>query len=234
MRTSLEWRLDFRRLLRPAGLLVALPNLLPILGVLAWGWDVFLVLVLYWFETVIVAFWTILRVARGEPTETQGTTWSGIPLALFFTLHSGIFIAVHFVFLWSLFAGDWPRHVHGLGDFFSVVVLRTGLWIPLLFMFVVHGLGFLRDSGAGDPLRFAARRLIGSTSTVATESERGPRPVSLGPLYARIFAMQIAIIFGGMLALGLGSMAPLLILIGLKTVVDAGAVMVVEEKTAQQ
>ena len=39
-------------------------------------------------------------------------------------------------------------------------------------------------------------------------------------MFKRIVLMQVAIIFGGMLAKTYGSMAPLMILIGLKTLVD--------------
>jgi hypothetical protein len=44
-----------------------------------------------------------------------------------------------------------------------------------------------------------------------------------GGLFVRIFIMQAAIIFGGMLAKTYGSMAPLLIVIGCKTLFDMGA-----------
>lgn len=44
-----------------------------------------------------------------------------------------------------------------------------------------------------------------------------------GSLFARIFIMQAAIIFGGMLAKTYGSMAPLLIVIGCKTLADLSA-----------
>jgi hypothetical protein len=239
MQTSLEWRVDPRRLLTPAGMLAAISNLLPIVGVLAWGWDVFLVLVLYWFETVAIAFMTVLRVAYGSPeeaarfTDESGRAWSSIPLALFFTLHSGIFITVHFIFLWTLFSGDWPQRIHGVGDLVSRVVVHTGLWLPLLCLVAMHGLNFLRQATGRDPLRSAARALLGDAA-FAPEAAAQPQPVSLGPLYVRIFAMQIAIIFGGMLAMTLGSMAPLLILIVIKTVVDAGAVMLGDEKPASQ
>ena len=39
-------------------------NLIPLAGVLFWQWDTFQLLMLYWMETVIVAFWTIRRLAR--------------------------------------------------------------------------------------------------------------------------------------------------------------------------
>jgi hypothetical protein len=238
MQTSLDWRVDPRRMLQPSGLLAVAANLLPVVGVLAWGWDVFLVLVLYWFETVIVAFWTVVGIACGPRDaalfkDRSGSAWSPVGLALFFTAHSGIFLGVHFMFLWTLFAGGWPRRVDAAGGFIPVIVLHTGLWIPLLFLFASHGLSFWKRTTGRDPFQAASRVLVGEAPVVATQPETQPQPVSLGPLYARIIAMQLAIIFGGMLALALGSMAPLLILIGIKTIVDAGGVTVVEDKSAQ-
>ncbi len=45
----------------------------------------------------------------------------------------------------------------------------------------------------------------------------------VGTLYIRIFIMQAAIIFGAMFAQRRGSLAPLLIVIGLKTLYDLGS-----------
>jgi hypothetical protein len=39
-------------------------NLIPLYGVLYWQWDAFQLLMLYWTETVIIAFWTIVGIAR--------------------------------------------------------------------------------------------------------------------------------------------------------------------------
>lgn len=48
---------------------VVLQNLLPLVGVLAFGWSVALVLALYWFETVVVLLFTLLAglIAGNEP-----------------------------------------------------------------------------------------------------------------------------------------------------------------------
>jgi hypothetical protein len=44
-------------------------NLIPLYGILYWQWDSFQLLMLYWMETVIIAFWTILGVARLPSTD---------------------------------------------------------------------------------------------------------------------------------------------------------------------
>ena len=39
------------------------------LGVIFWGWDAFVLLILYWLETAVIAFWTVVRVATSSPDE---------------------------------------------------------------------------------------------------------------------------------------------------------------------
>jgi len=51
------------RLLHPSTLILLGANLLPLAGVLFWSWDAFVLLMLYWLETAVIGFWTIVRVA---------------------------------------------------------------------------------------------------------------------------------------------------------------------------
>ena len=46
----------------PSVLILVAANLLPIVGVVFWGWDAFVLLMLYWLETAVIGFWTIVRV----------------------------------------------------------------------------------------------------------------------------------------------------------------------------
>lgn len=56
-----------------ATLFVLAANLLPLAGVWFWGWDAFVVLMVYWAETVIVAGWTLARIATlPGPAEEKG------------------------------------------------------------------------------------------------------------------------------------------------------------------
>ena len=56
-----------RALLHPSTLLLLAANSIPIFGVLYWGWDVFVLLMLYWLETAIIGGWTIARIALAPP-----------------------------------------------------------------------------------------------------------------------------------------------------------------------
>jgi len=39
-----------------------------------------------------------------------------------------------------VFSGDWLRKIHGLRDFVEQVIVATGLWVPLITLFMVRGL----------------------------------------------------------------------------------------------
>jgi Family of unknown function (DUF6498) len=148
-----------RHLLRPSVLILVAANLVPLVGVI-WGWDAFVLLMLYWLETAVIAFWTIVRIAT-LPRDALGKiryegsdkTPSPLGLAAFFTLHAGIFMGVHFLFLWELFAGPWARKIHGPRDFVDQVIVATGLWVPLIALFVGRGLLMMFEIAAPSTLR---------------------------------------------------------------------------------
>ena len=186
----------------PGTLATFLVNLIPLYGVLSWGWDTFQLLMLYWIETVVVAFWTIRRLVRLQSEQPSETGPGAFSLAGFFTLHAGMFIGVHFIFLWALFSWDWLKKVHGVGSFFHELFVAQGVWVALLGMLILHWLEYLtapkpkRESG-GD----------------------GTMPV-VGGLYVRIVIMQIAILGGAWISGFTGSLGPLVIVIVLKALLD--------------
>src|SRR5215475_8034392 len=196
-------------------------NLIPLYGVVYWQWDTFQLLMLYWMETVIIAGWTLLRLARLSGPERGEITVNGKPrvasrfmLVGFFALHSGAFILVHLFFLWIFFSHDWLKKVHGAASFFSELFLVNYVWAALLFMFIASGISFLVDS---------------ARPRSASQAENASDPVGriVGALYAGIVIMQVAIIFGAIISGMSGSLAPLAIVITLKTLIDVGASHVV-------
>ena len=212
-------------LLSPATLILLAANLLPLAGVLFWGWDAFVILVLYWFETAIIGFWTIVRVATASRDALGGITMTGTTrtpspfgLALFFVAHAGIFMGVHFAFLWALFSGHWASRIHGLREFVEKLIIGTDLWIPLLVLFLARGIvSFYAAIGV------RLQRWINPQRPVRTRpapSDSIARAI-VGGFYARIIVMHVAILFGGFLSF-FGSIAPLIILIAIKTAVDLG------------
>lgn len=191
------------------GLLLAM-NVVPLLGVLFWGWDAKALVVLYWSENLVLGFFTIARMLTKSPL-------GGLGMSAFFCVHYGAFCAVHGLFILSLLfdvdadpaAGEaWPFFLVFLQLLVNVVremlAIAPNAWlVAFLGLVISHGASFITNF------------LLGG------ERER----VSLGQLmsapYARIVIMQLTIILGGMGAVALGQPVFLvLLLVGIKTAID--------------
>lgn len=89
------------------GLLVA-ANLVPLAGVVFFGWDIAVILVLYWIENGVVGALNAVRImlaARPEAGRSDASRVGRIGLTAFFILHYGIFWVVHGVFVALLVGG---------------------------------------------------------------------------------------------------------------------------------
>lgn len=210
------------KLLHPSTLILIAANALPLLGVVFWQWDTFLLLVLYWMETAIIGFWTLLLVALLPhevvgPTARQTSRWFLVP---FFIVHSGIFMTVHFMFLWAMFSGPWPAHVSGPASFLQVVVIETGLWVPLIALFVARGVSLL--FGAFGRTLLPAWLVPDSATDAAEPADDKPFSDKrlLDGFYTRIVVMHLAILFGAFIAVVFGNVGPLVLMVALKTAVD--------------
>ena len=206
-------------------------NLLPLAGVFFWGWDAFVLLILYWLETAIIGFWTALRIVinpstidvNGRPMNQMGLG-GRIGLALFIAVHAGIFMAVHLVFLWGLFSGDWSGRIHGIGDFVRELIIGTDLWIPLVLLFVVRGWLVLSP-----PVRCRWVWPGGRGGVIAGGDN------FIVDLYLRIFVMQATIIIGAWFALMAGSStAALALLVVLKTAAEVSYDAIMRQVAKEQ
>jgi hypothetical protein len=99
-------------LLYPSTIFLVAADLFPLAGIAFWHWDAFLLLMLYWMDTAVIAFWAMARIAV-TPREglnglriSSGGKSTNSPAAVvgFFAVHCGIFMAVHFLFLWVMFS----------------------------------------------------------------------------------------------------------------------------------
>lgn len=187
-------------------------NLLPLIGVFFWGWDAFVLLILYWLETLIIAFWTMVVALLGPaPLLKGGKGTMGFPgrlaMVAFFTLHAGIFMTVHFVFLWVLFAGSWRDLIDGPVSFVRILILGTDLWFPLAVLFLIRGY-------------FALAPCVRRSFGIDDSGEPG-ETFQVGGLYLRIFVMQFTIIVGGWIAIMAGgTVGPLILLVLFKTLIE--------------
>jgi len=199
--------------------ILLIANFIPLIGVLYWGWDTFVLLMLYWLETVVIAFWTLFRIliAADVAKSFAGEVLGRLYIFIFFLIHSGGFMAGHFVFLWAFYGGDWTTKLQfnpefwqlGLREFWDKMVLANGLLIPLVISFVGRGIGFVAEM-AKQPL----------WTRLVAEDQHTPNGSLVGALYVRIVIMHLVILGGAALAQKYGALAPLVLLIVAKTIVD--------------
>jgi hypothetical protein len=197
------------RFLYPSALFMLVADLIPAAGILFWGWDGFVLLMLYWMETAVIAFWTLARILvlpDDDPRQRNVLARIGARLFLtaFFLVHSSGFMVGHLLFLWTLYAGDWRNTIHNPYDFWRVIVMGYDLWLPLGLLFVGLGLSFFWG---------LFRQLFGSKGSDTMDR-------LLGGLYGRIVLMHVVIIFGVWVAMMIGSTGPYLLLIAFKTAYD--------------
>lgn len=182
----------------PSGLALLAANTVPLVGVLFLGWDLSSVMVLFWAESAVIAFYTALKMAFVGNI----AAFFAVP---FFVGHFGGFMAGHFLLIYMLF-------IRGTGTAPEPAVLETlrviftPLVIPIAALFISHGISFVTN--------FIGRREYAATTMAA---------LMTAP-YNRIIVMQLALIFGGWIILLLKSPIPALaVLVLVKTALDFSA-----------
>lgn len=82
-------------------------NLVPVFGVMFFGWHALPLLVFYWIENVLIGALNIPKIVLSGVTKPMPEPAIGSILAGFFVFHYGMFCFVHGVFIFALFAiGD--------------------------------------------------------------------------------------------------------------------------------
>ena len=208
------------------GAIVALilANLVPLAGVLFFGWDVWGILIIYWLENGIVGLFNVMKMRRaegpedGSPAATADTrrrlkslTINGRPVASseksalipFFIMHYGMFWVVHGIFVLTLplfaFSG-----ADGQPDF-GTTLDPLAILFALVCLFISHGVSYLFNYiGRGEYLRTTAARQM------------------FAP-YGRLVVLHITIIFGALLISMTGAPASaIVVLVLLKIALDVG------------
>ncbi|MEZ5570125.1 MAG: DUF6498-containing protein [Halioglobus sp.] len=191
-------------------LVLVLVNLLPVLGVLLFGWDVGALVILYWSENLVLGFYTLVKMLLVAPLRGLGS-------GMFFSIHYGGFCAVHGLFIVILLIGQ------------EFDPLADEPW-PLFLVFIQLLLGVVREVLAQAPPEwlwaFGALVVSHGVSFVANFLLAGERRrVSLRQLmsapYGRIVVLHVAILLGGFAVLAMGQpVILLLVLVLLKTALD--------------
>ena len=230
-------------------------NVIPLVGVLFLGWDLITLLAVYWAENGVVGLYAVARIltagraiplfdgrrARAlagppQPPPPPGATAAispGLALAAmvaFFCVHYGIFWFVHGIFVWVVL----PMLV-GMRDVVPTFVATgdpvqpfavaspggypdgTAVLIAAGFLALSHGVSFV------------ANWLVGGEHLTSTPVAQTTAP------YTRVVILHLTILFGafGVALLGAG-IAPLVVLVVLKTVVDVAAHLAERRRAADR
>jgi hypothetical protein len=186
-------------------------NMIPIYGVLVWGWDAFSIVLLYWAENIVIGFYNILKIAcakAAHPIEHIGKLFT-IP---FFIIHYGGFVGIHGLFIFAIFDKDqggnlmgtgghsWPCFLVFVQMLFNVIrhcwtTIPTDMKYMIGTLFLSHGISFVRNY------------ILGGEYLTAKPKDL------MGQPYSRIVVMHIAIIAGAFLTAMMKSPAGILIVL---------------------
>lgn len=203
MTVSLDFSLRGRRL-TPSGVVLILANLVPLAGVVFFGWSLFATLLLFWVENVIVGVFSVLQMLAARPGDAAA--WAlKLFMIPFFIFHYGMFTTVHGVFVLSLF-GDAPATASPSPATFYHAVQATGIGAAAVALALSHAVSFILNYIGSGKYRTAELQLLMF------------RP------YGRVMVLHVVILLGGFLVQLVGSPMPALaLLVILKTGLDLGA-----------
>ena len=145
---------------RPSAIVLILINSVPLLGVVFLAWSVFSVVFLYWLETAIIGFYTLLKTlavgfhSRKRNPALTLVAFAGAPFLAYF---GGHFLTLVLYFLTAIFGEEYlaPDPAMGLVD--NGLYILTTVWNTSLHA-IVSGALFLFSHGMSFVLNFIRRR----------------------------------------------------------------------------
>ena len=165
---------------------------MPLLGVLFWNWNVGDIMILFWAESAIIGLFALVKLAIAA-------RWAALFLVPFFMVHFGIFMSVHFVFLYVFFIGMGLEPAASLVEPLFTTLGR--IWFGLGALLLSHAVSFV-------------------FYVIGREERLSVNRVMTAP-YTRIIVMQITIIVGAVPTLALGQpVYALVLLVILKVAAD--------------
>lgn len=200
-----------------SGWVLVAANLVPLAGVAFWGWKVGDVVLLYWFENLVIGAMNVLRIAAADPQHVVSSPHGGtgikpreLPIAKlaligFFVVHYGAFCAIHGTILAELFPFPGPHGQRlGIGGVVAELLREPALLAAIFALVCSHLVSFrVNYIGREEYRHVNIARLMAQP-------------------YRRIVVVHLFIIFGG-LALA-ASKAPaaaaIAVFVVIKTAID--------------
>ncbi|MBN1327759.1 MAG: hypothetical protein JW996_07400 [Candidatus Cloacimonetes bacterium] len=193
-------------MIRASVIMLILGNLIPVLGVIHFGWRIFDIIFLFWLENLIIGFYNVLKMLIANP-ENKVNWFLKIFLIPFFCFHYGMFTAVHGIFVITLFGqGQFTNSgFPSLNLFINIISSNNLIW-GMLAIFISHGFSFSANYIASGEYRSISVHELMS------------KP------YGRIVILHLVILISGFLVMALKlDFAGLLLLIILKIFFDLKA-----------
>lgn len=239
-----------RTFLRPPVVVEVVLGVSPLVGVVWFRWDMYLMLMLHLLAIAVSGTWLALRtlvlsrkaLVYFNP-QTRKPVRGPLPGARF--LFAGLTVLGFGVPMFLLagvisdeFGGAWRAQMHRLGDFFRLVVIGAGLWIPLAFVCAWEAASF-----AADVLLPLSGRFETPARTIAPAYRSLSRELQAF-LYVRAFAVLRLIVtvlavgagvFAGQL-FGIAAVAVVLVLFKTAVAVflEAGAIVDAENEAKRR
>ncbi len=176
-------------------------NLVPLFGALFLDWDVFRILLLFWFENVIIGLFGIARLIVADKS---GNGVTGLAQPLFFLVHYGGFMFGHLMLLFGLFSPGAEGNGQLEDPAQLLALLKSNwLWLSVLALFVSHAWSFIEN-------------FMGHN-----EYEQLTPANAMALPYRRMMITHVALLFGGLLLERTGQpLFGLVLLIVLKIALD--------------
>jgi hypothetical protein len=204
---------DLRYLRMPSVVALVIANLIPLYGVIFWGWDLFGLMALYWMETGIIGLFAMVQMVFAA-------RWFSLFLVPFFTLHFGGFMAGHMLFLAIMFGGMRDISPGQIPAVLENLLFGRGYWVAFLALFVSHGVSFVLN--VWRYLRPGTPDAKPGPGEVVT-AKNPPQGVMIGA-YGRVIVMHVTILLGALLVEVFGTqVAAFALLIAIKIAVDVAA-----------
>jgi hypothetical protein len=206
-------------------------NAVPVLGVLFFGWQLSVVMVIYWLESGVIGALNVPKILLAPGSDTPDNFTATIngrqvdlsgpsepkdglyvypentSIAGFFLMHYGLFWVVHGVFVFSVFA---PAPLSGAYRLSTIL-------LGVLGMVVSHTGSFL-------------------VNFVGNEEYRAASPgMQMKEPYRRVIVLHLTIVLGAFAVTAVGApVAALVLLVGLKTVTDLHAHLTEHRRAAER
>lgn len=212
-------------------------NLIPVVGVIFFGWDLLAILLLYWAENGVIGVFTLLKMLTAAREGFIASLPSKLFIMPFFTVHYGMFWSVHGIFVMTLFGSEslLQADCTRQGGSFSCQMPEVAMSVSnggasgLLGFLPLHGLvvqGWL-EAGVGIALLgLIISHGVSFISNYLWQGEflRAHASALMFQPYGRVVILHITILLGGFLVMALGQpIMALLLLVTLKTGVDIAA-----------